>query len=77
MASADDDHFALNLLVQGFKISRMIRLVADLKIADQVAPNETCRIADLATACGVLSEPLQRTLRAPAAFKSIGAGYQQ
>ena len=69
MASPDDDHLALNLLVQGFKISRLLRLVADVQIADRIAPNETCQIADLATACGVLSEPLHRALRALAAFK--------
>ena len=69
MASPDDDHLALNLLVRGFKISRLIRLVADVQIADRIAPNETCQIADLATACGVLSEPLHRALRALAAFK--------
>ncbi|MET1026535.1 MAG: methyltransferase [Dongiaceae bacterium] len=46
----------------------MIRLVADLAIADRVAPDGVSRIADLAAACAVSVEPLKRVLRALAAF---------
>ncbi len=64
----DGDRAALELLIHGFKVSRMIRLVADLAIADRVAPAGASRIADLAAACEVSAEPLKRVLRALATF---------
>jgi hypothetical protein len=74
MTTSSDDRLALNLLVQGFKISRMLGLVADLMIADRIPPGGSCRITDLAPACGVLSEPLRRAVRALAAFRSSALG---
>ena len=59
---------ALDLLIRGFQVSRMIRLVADLGVADKIAENDRCDIRELAKACAVLPTPLLRVLRALAAF---------
>jgi hypothetical protein len=64
----DDDRLELDLLIRGFQVSRIIRLVADLDIADRIDPESPANIAGLADACGVLAEPLLRALRALAAF---------
>lgn len=69
MARPDDDRLALDLLIRGFQISRIIRLVADLGIADRVAPDGAASIAELARASGALPEPLLRAVRALAAFE--------
>lgn len=69
MARPVDDRLALDLLIRGFQISRIIRLVADLGIADRVAPDGDASIAELAEANGVMPEPLLRVLRALAAFE--------
>lgn len=68
MADPDDDRLAVDLLIRGFQVSRTIRLVADLGIADRIAPESASSIAELATASGVLAEPLLRAMRALAAF---------
>lgn len=68
MTSPDDDRLALDLLIRGFIISRTIRLVADLAIADRIAPDARRSVADLASDCKVLPSPLLRALRALAAF---------
>jgi hypothetical protein len=47
----------------------MLRLVADLGVADKIGRDETVSIPDLATACAVLAGPLSRVLRALAAFR--------
>jgi hypothetical protein len=65
---ANDDRVALDLLVRGFQISQMLRLVADLGVADRIPPNVRITIDALATECGVQSQPLLRVLRALAAF---------
>jgi O-methyltransferase domain len=67
--SPDPDREELDLLLRGFQVSRMLRLVADLWVADKV-PNEghITRQA-LAEQCGVHPEPLGRVLRALAAFR--------
>ena len=46
----------------------MLRLVADLEIADRIAPAGQVAIVDLAAQCNVLRAPLLRILRALAAF---------
>lgn len=69
MARLDDDRLALDLLIRGFQISRVIRLVADLGIADRVSPDAASSVAELARASGVLSEPLLRVMRVLAAFE--------
>jgi len=64
----DGDRQALDLLVRGFQVSRMLRLVADLGLADKIPKDESSKVSDLATACSVLEAPLLRVLRALAAF---------
>jgi hypothetical protein len=65
---ANDERVALDLLVRGFQLSRMLRLVADLGVADRIAPDERIMIDALAVDCGVQTQPLNRVLRALAAF---------
>ena len=65
---ADDERAALDLLVRGFQVSRMLRLVADLGVADRIAPEARVDIGVLAATCGAEAQPLIRVLRALAAF---------
>jgi hypothetical protein len=67
MDRSEDDRIVLDLLIRGFQISRTIRLIADLSLADRIAPNAPSKLADLAGACGVLPRPLSRAMRALAA----------
>jgi hypothetical protein len=62
------DREDLDLLLRGFQVARMLRLVADLGIADKIARDAALSVDDLATACAVLPEPLTRVLRALASF---------
>ncbi|WP_459252705.1 methyltransferase family protein [Paraburkholderia sp. RL17-347-BIC-D] len=64
----EDDREALHLLIRGFQVSRMLRLVADLGLADKIPRTGSRNISELATACAVLASPLLRVLRALAAF---------
>ena len=64
----DENREALDLLMRGFQVSRMIRLVADLDIADKIGEVEDCDLNELAIACAVQSAPLLRVLRTLAAF---------
>jgi len=59
---------ALDLLIRGFQVSRMIRLVADLGVADKIF-DAGQDVHSLAAACGVRPSPLLRVLRALAAFE--------
>ena len=59
---------SLDLLIRGFQLSRMIRLVADLEIADKLPAEANCTVFDLAATCSVQPAPLLRILRALAAF---------
>jgi hypothetical protein len=68
MLDSDDDRLALDLLIRGFQISRTIRLIADLGIADRIAPDSEVALVDLAAASGVPPEPLLRAMRVLAAF---------
>jgi hypothetical protein len=68
MTEHADDRLAVDLLIRGFQVSRTIRLVADLAIADRIAPGASGSISELAKACGVLAQPLLRALRLLAAF---------
>src|SRR5262245_25435443 len=63
-----DSRPSLDFLIRAFQISRMIRLVADLMIADKIDTTDPCSIRDLAGKCSVLPTPLLRILRALAAF---------
>ena len=65
---ANDEREALDLLMRGFQISRMLRLIADLGVADRIASDGHVAIDALALECGVQSQPLIRVLRALAAF---------
>jgi hypothetical protein len=66
--STQSDVEALDLLIRGFQISRMLRLVADLAVADKLADDVARNVDDLASECGAQSAPLLRVLRALAAF---------
>ena len=48
VAGNQQDRAALDRLIRGFQISRMIRLVADLTLADRIAPEERRHAAALA-----------------------------
>jgi hypothetical protein len=63
-AGTQQDRGALDRLIRGFQISRMIRLVADLTLADRIAPDESRLVAGLARECSVSATPLLRILRA-------------
>lgn len=67
-APTEHDRMELDLLLRGFQVSRMLRLVADLRIADKIAPDDAISVSDLAKSCIVLPDPLIRVLRALAAF---------
>jgi O-methyltransferase domain len=64
----DGDREALDLLIRGFQISRMLRLAADLGLADKLPRDGIRQVRELATACSVHAVPLLRVLRALAAF---------
>ncbi len=64
----DKDRLELDLLLRGFQVSRMLRAVADLGVADRIATDGAVAVADLAAACNVHPTPLLRILRALAAF---------
>src|SRR5690348_3171909 len=66
---ADPERTALDLLLRGFQISRMLRLVADLGIADRIAPGGCVPVESLATDCKVSPTQLIRVLRAIAALR--------
>lgn len=68
VAGNQQDRAALDRLIRGFQISRMIRLAADLTLADRIAPEERRRAADLAVECNVNATALLRILRALASF---------
>ena len=66
---ADPERAALDLLLRGFQVSRMLRLVADLGLADRIAPKGQVAVEELAAACGVQPHPLLRVLRVLASFE--------
>jgi hypothetical protein len=68
-AGASEDAVALDLLIRGFQVSRMLRLVADLGVADRIPPGAGVEIEDLASACAVQGQPLKRVLRALSTFE--------
>jgi hypothetical protein len=68
IGDSERDRAALDMLLRGFQVSRMIRLVADLEIADKVPVDGTREITELASASDVLPGPLLRVLRTLAAL---------
>lgn len=63
-----DTRATLDLLLRGFQVSRMLRLVADLGIADRIPPDGHRSLDELAVECSVQPQPLIRILRALASF---------
>lgn len=66
--AAQNDRQALEFFIHGFQVSRIIRVAADLGLADRIAIDEGRAVAQLAADCGVGAHPLLRMLRALAAF---------
>lgn len=66
--STPSDHVKLSLMIRGFQVSRMLRLVADLATADHLPPDQTCSVDALAAASNVQALPLLRVLRALSSF---------
>jgi len=64
----DADRTALDLMLRGFMVSRMLRLIADLGVADQVPPDGRAAVEEVARARGATPTQLRRVLRALAAF---------
>src|ERR1044071_2924302 len=67
-APSEFERTELDSLLRGFQVSRMLRLVADLGIADKIPPDGPIDVRDLAKSSAVLPDPLTRLLRALAAF---------
>jgi hypothetical protein len=65
--STQSDVEALDLLIRGFQVSRMLRLVAEVAVADKLPADGVRNVDDLASSCGVQPAPLLRVLRALAA----------
>jgi hypothetical protein len=63
-----DERVALDLMIRGFQVSRMIRLAADLALADHVGREARTTVAALAEATATDPARLIRVLRALAAF---------
>jgi hypothetical protein len=68
-SDAGSERAELDLLLRGHQIARMLRLVADLNIADKIDPDAGISIDGLASTCGALAEPLLRILRALASVR--------
>ena len=66
--TTDLDRQELDLLLRGFQVSRMLRLIADLGVPDKVPTDGQLTAQELSAACGVQAVPLLRVLRALAAF---------
>ena len=69
LPTPDRDREELDLLLRGFQVSRMLRLVADLGVADKIPTDGHLTVQELATTCAVLPEQLLRVLRALASFQ--------
>jgi hypothetical protein len=65
----DADRDALDLLLRGFQVSCMLRVVAQVGLADALPRQRQASVRELATTCHVFPEPLLRLIRALAAFK--------
>jgi len=63
------DRNELDLLLRGFQVSRILRLVADFGVADIVPTDGSISVQELAATCAISPEPLLRVLRVLAAFK--------
>jgi hypothetical protein len=66
--SAESDHREMERLIRGFQISQLIWLVAEMGLADRLAPDEKAPIHQLAEECCVIPQRLLRLSRGLAAF---------
>jgi len=66
--SSEADRDELDLLLRGFQVSRILRLVADFGIADLIPQNCSISVSEVAAACAISPEPLLRVLRVLTAF---------
>jgi hypothetical protein len=64
MKATPSEIASLHRLINGFKISRMLGLVANLGIADRIPVNKAMSAKSLAVESGVLADPLLRVCRA-------------
>jgi RimJ/RimL family protein N-acetyltransferase len=62
------DRLAMNLLIRGFEVSRLLGVAAGIGLADALPLSVGRDIAELAGACHVQAIPLTRLVRALAAF---------
>lgn len=53
----------LTFLLRGFQISRLLRVVADLGLADRVGSDESRPVIEVAAECGVDAQQLTRVIR--------------
>ena len=74
MSHVETDRLKLDLLIRGFQVSRMIRALADLSVADKIEPSGSLAIEALAAQCKVMVSPLLRMLRAVACFGIFSVG---
>lgn len=74
MSQQDNDRLKLDLLIRGFQVSRIIRVLADLSLADKIEPHGSLTIEILAAQCEVKVQPLLRMLRAAACFDVFSVG---
>lgn len=63
------DRSDVELMLRGFMVSRMLRLVADLGVADRIPAESQIAVRDVAKACNVQEGPLLRVLRS---LSSVG-----
>jgi O-methyltransferase domain len=68
------DRQELDLLLRGFQVSRMLRLVADFGVADIIPSDSPISVQELSGRCAVSPEPMLRVLRVLAAFKIFRIG---
>lgn len=73
-ANVHSDHRRLLTLLRGFEISRALRLVADLGVADRIDPDVPRRTSGLADECGVDPAQLIRVLRGLASVEVFRLG---
>ncbi len=59
---------SMDLLIRAFQITRVVRLAADLGLADKISPDIGSHVSEVAAACSVQSSQLLRVFRALAAF---------
>jgi hypothetical protein len=69
LATDDADRAELDRVLHGFKVSRVLGVIADLGIADKIPTDGCVSVDDLAAGCAVQPEPLLRVLRMLAALK--------